>query len=397
MTHRAVIVGCSALPVGRYQTRPSDETQVVEHELLAQLVIKAVADAGIERERVGAVVVAQPRPYTRQQYFSTFITSYLQIPCDGIVMEVLGNGLTGALAFDKAIDEVALGRAEVALALGINMETGVSARDHMMESMRKTGDVDFHAPAGFTPISWYALDMQRYMFEYGVSRAEIAGVAVKNRSHAMHNPLAQFRKPVTLDEVLAQRLIVEPLGLYEVPPRGDGAACVVIASEDYAKRLGMPYVAIRSRAFHHEGIHQIGDVPNDMIGFPAATKAAKAGFEAANLGPDAVDLAELYAPCTIVEVLASEAVGLIPRGLGAQAASTGITSIGGRIPIGTSGGLTSRGHPSYATPLYSVVELFDQLRGRARARQVEGARIGFLMNELGNYNAALVHILEASR
>ena len=162
------------------------------------------------------------------------MASYLKLPCTGIVMEVLGNGLTAALALDKAIDEVLLGRAEVALAMGVNMETAISARDHMMESMRKTGDVDFHTPAGFTPISWYAIDMTRYMYEHGVSRADIAAVAVKNRAHAVLNPLAQFRKPITLAEVLAQRPIVEPLGLYEVPPRGDGAACVVVASEDYA-------------------------------------------------------------------------------------------------------------------------------------------------------------------
>ena len=397
MSCRPVIIGCSALPVGRYQTPSDAEVHVLEHELLARLVVEAMADSGAERERVGAIVLAQPRPYTRQQYFSTFMTSYLRIPCDGIVMEVLGNGLTGALAFDKALDEVALGRTEVALALGINMETAISARDHMMESMRKTGDVDFHAPAGFTPISWYALDMQRYMFEYGVSRAEVASVAVKNRGHAAHNPLAQFRTPISLEEVLAQRPIVEPLGLYEVPPRGDGAACVVIASEEYARRRGLSYVIVRSRAFHHEGVHQIGDVPADMIGFTAAATAAAAGFEAAGLGPDAVDLAELYAPCTIVEVLASEAAGFFPKGLGAHAAATGMTSLGGKIPIGTSGGLTSRGHPSYATPLYSVVELFDQLRGRAGPRQVDSARIGFLMNELGNYNAALVHVLEAAK
>lgn len=397
MSCRPVIVGCSALPVGRYQTAPDALSQVVEHELLAKLVIQAMADSGAERDRVGAVVVAQPRPYTRQQYFSTFMTSYLRIPCDGIVMEVLGNGLTGALAFDKALDEVSLGRAEVALALGINMETAVSARDHMMESMRKTGDVDFHSPAGFTPISWYALDMKRYMFEHDVTRAQVAAVAVKNRAHAVHNPLAQFRKPITLEDVLAQRPIVEPLGLFEVPPRGDGAACVVIASEDYARRKGLPHVVVRSRAFHHEGVHQLDDVPTDMIAFNAAAKAAKAGFEAAGLGPDAVDLAELYAPCTIVEVLASEAAGFIPKGQGAHAAVSGATSLGGSIPIGTSGALTSRGHPSYATPLYSVVELFDQLRGRSGKRQVAGARIGFLMNELGNYNAALVHVLEAAQ
>ena len=397
MTRRAAIIGTGAIPVGRYQTGADAPIQVVEHELLARLIVDTVEESGVERARIGAVVVAQPRPYTRQQYFSTFLTAYLRLPCSGIVMEVLGNGLTAALAFDKAVDEILLGRAEVALAAGINMETAVSARDHMMESMRKTGDVDFHAPAGFTPISWYALDMQRYMFEHDVDRALIASVAVKNRGHAALNPLAQFRKPITLDEVLAQRPIVEPLGLYEVPPRGDGAACVIVASEDYARRLGRPYVVVRGRAFHHEGVHQIADVPTDMIAFNAAAKAATSAYETAGIGPDDLDLAELYAPCTIVEVLASEAAGLVPRGRGAHAAAAGETSLGGRIPISTSGGLTSRGHPSYATPLYNLLELCDQLLVRAGPRQVDGARLGLMMNELGNYNAALVHVLEAAR
>ena len=397
MTQRAAIIGTGAIPVGRYQTIPGALIQVVEHELLARLIVDTVEESGVERQRIGAIVVAQPRPYTRQQYFSTFLTAYLRLPCSGIVMEVLGNGLTAALAFDKAVDEILLSRAEVALAVGINMETAVSARDHMMESMRKTGDVDFHAPAGFTPISWYALDMQRYMYEHDVDRALIASVAVKNRGHAALNPLAQYRKPITLEEVLAQRAIVEPLGLYEVPPRGDGAACVIVASEDYARRLGRPYVVVRGRAFHHEGVHQIADVPTDMIAFNAAANAATSAYESAGIGPEDLDLAELYAPCTIVEVLASEAARLAPRGCGAHAAAAGETSLGGRIPIATSGGLTSRGHPSYATPLYNVVELCDQLRNRAGPRQVDRARLGLMMNELGNYNAALVHVLEAAR
>ena len=132
-----------------------------------------------------------------------------------------------------------------------------------------------------------------------------------------------------------------------------------------------------------------------MSAFDAARQAAQTAYAQAGVGPADIDVAELYAPCTIVEVLVSEAVGLVPRGQGARAAEAGETRLGGRIPISTSGGLTSRGHPAYVTSLYNYVELADQLRGRAGERQVRDARLGLATGELGNYNAALIHVLEA--
>lgn len=393
---RAAIIGSSAIPVGRYQTAQDAPLQVVEHELLAKLIVEAMADAGVDKTDVKAIVCAQPRPYTRQKYFSTFMASYLRLQCTGIVMETLGNGLTAALAFDKAVDEVLLGRADVAIAMAVNMETGTPSAEHMRDSLRTTGDVDFHAPSGFTPISWYAMDAVRYMHQYQVSREQLASVAVKNRFHASLNPLAQYRTPISIEEVVSQRPIVEPLGLYEVPPRGDGACVVVIASEEVARQLKKPYALIRGRGFFHEGAHQINEIPNSMIDFDAASTASLLAYEAAGVTVNDIDFAELYAPCTIVEVLASEAIGLLPRGEGAARAAAGETRLGGSIPISTSGSLTSRGHPPYATPLYNTIEMAEQLRHRAGERQVKSAEIGLMMNELGNYNAALVHIMEAA-
>jgi acetyl-CoA acetyltransferase len=161
-----------------------------------------------------------------------------------------------------------------------------------------------------------------------------------------------------------------------------------------AKSLGKRYLRLRGRGFHHEGAHQISEVPNDMIAFDSAARAAQAAFAEAGISARDVDLAELYAPCTIVEVLAAEAVGLVPRGRGARAAAEGETALGGRIPVNTSGGLIARGHPPYVTPLYSYVELAEQLRHRAGERQVDAAEIGIVSAELGNYNAALIHVLE---
>lgn len=395
MTRTVAVLGGAAASVGKLQTPAEAPTQAVEHEILAPLVIEAVEAAGLSKHDIGAMVFAMNRPYTLQKYFPTFLANYLRLPLAGTLMEVLGNGMTGGLAFDEAVNVVASGEADVALALGINMESATSSADHSMSSMRATGDIDFHTVFGFTPIAWYAMDAVRYMHEFGATRAELASVAVKDRDHAALNPIAQYRKPITLEQVLAQRPVVEPLGLYEVPPRGDGAVCLVVASEDVARASGRPYARLRGRGFAHEGAHQINEVPNDMTAFVSAQEAARKAYAEAGVGPGDLDLAELYAPCTIVQVLVGEAMGLTPRGRGAAAAAAGETRLGGRIPICTSGGCLSRGHPSYVTGLLTIYELWEQLTRRAGARQVANARLAAGSCELGNYNAALIHILEA--
>jgi acetyl-CoA C-acetyltransferase len=395
MTRRVAVIGGAASPIGKLQTAADAPLQALEHEILAPLVLDAMAAAGLPKEEIGALVFALCRPYTLQKYFATFLANYLRLPLEGTIMEVLGNGMTGGLAFDEAVNTVAAGRAEVALALGINMESQATSADHAMSTMRATGDVDFHTIFGFTPISWYAMDAVRYMHEHGATRAELASVAVKDRRHASLNPIAQFRKPLTLDEVLAARPIVEPLGLYEVPPRGDGAVCLVVCAEEIAKATRRPYALVRGRGFFHDGAHQINEVPNDMTAFASAQAAAATAYRDAGIGAADLDLAELYAPCTIVQVLVTEAMGLTPRGRGAAQAAAGETALGGRIPVCTSGGCLSRGHPAYVTGLLTIYELWEQLTHRAGERQVRSARLGAGSCELGNYNAALIHVLEA--
>ncbi len=389
------IIGAAGAPVAKHQKPREAAIQVLERELLAGVVVEALADAGIDKQAVGSLVFGLERDYPKQRYFATFMANYLKMPCDGTVVEVVGNGMTGGLAFDQAAGEIQLGRADVALALGVNMESAIPTAEHLGNTMRHVGDVDFQTIFGFPPISWYAMDAVRYCHDFGATRAEIAMVAVKNRAHARLNPLAQYREPLTLEEVLAQRLIVEPLGLYEVPGRGDGAVCLVLAREEVAKSLGRPYVRLKGRGFHHEGAHQITETPTDMTEFNAAKRAVATAYADAGVGAADMDFAEVYAPCTIVEVLVSEALGLVPRGAGARAAADGETRLGGRIPICTSGGCLSRGHPPFITGLYNFVEVAEQLRHRAGERQVRDASLALTAAELGNYNAALVHVLEA--
>lgn len=390
----ATILGGAALPIGKLQSAPDADIHTLEHELLLEMVLQATEQAGVDKRDIGSIVLPLMREYTKQRYFGIFMANALGIECTGSMIEARGYGLAGGLALDLGINEILLGRAKVALVMGANFESAVPSPRHTSRSMRSTGDVDFHMPAGFVPISWYAMDAVRYMHEYGVSRADIASVAVKNRYHASLNPLSQFKKPITLDDVLGARLIVHPLGLLEVPARSDGVVCLVVASEDVAKATGRPYARVRGRGFQHDGSLQIDDRGGDMTAFVSAQKASATAYAQAGITAKDVDFAEVYAPCTIVEVLVSEALGLFPRGEGARGAADGETTLGGRIPISTSGSLMSRGHPPNVTGLYNALEVFEQLTGGAGERQVQDAAIGLCTSELGNYNAAMIHIME---
>jgi acetyl-CoA acetyltransferase len=385
-TPDAYVVGVGALPVGNY-------SHLLEHEMIVGAFLAAVADAGVTKEQIDALIFSHPRIYADQRYFATFIAGYLELPVGDVLMEVLGNGMTGALAFDTAVERVKTGQAQVAVALGVSRELHIPTPRHMEFTMRTVGDVDFHAPFGVTPIAWYAMNATRYLAEFNVSHETLATVAVKNRRHASLNPIAQYRKEITVEDVLNARPIVRPLSLLDVPPRSDGAAAIIVASPAVAQALGRDQVGVVARGFHHEGVHQVAAVPESLVEFESAKIASAKALDAAGITSQAIDLAEVYAPCSIIEVILSESIGLFPRGEGAHAAAAGETSLGGRIPIATSGGCGSRGHPPMATPLYQVVELVEQLRGDAGARQVVGAEVGITASELGDYNSTLVHVL----
>jgi acetyl-CoA acetyltransferase len=153
-------------------------------------------------------------------------------------------------------------------------------------------------------------------------------------------------------------------------------------------------VLVRGRGFEHEGLHQLSDRRSDALDYASLRGAAARALASAEVALGDMSLYQLYAPCTIVEVLATEALGLFERGRGAWAAHAGLTSMGSSHPVNTCGGLLSRGHPPEATPLYDIVEAVEQLTGRAGPRQIAGARLAMTVSELGKYNAALVHVLE---
>ena len=387
---RVAIIAAAAAPVGRYANR----SPLSEQELLADIAAKALEDARVNSTDVGSAVFTTVTPNTIQQGFATHMAARLGLNCNAQLSQIMEMGITGGLAFDAAASDILLGRTQIALALGVSYASGGDPTHAMLQGLRVVGDAEFQAPFGATPIAWYAMDMQRYMHDNGVDRETIAHVALKSRNFARSNPLAQFKDPLSLEQVLSAREIVAPLGLYEVPAIADGAICLVLASETLAQSLGLPYVLMQGRGFCHDGRHQMGDTYHDMTEFPALRAATDDALKQAQKKLGDIDVAEIYAPCTITEILATETLGWFEKGQGAAACVTGKTSLNGLIPINTSGGCLSRGHPPALTALYGILEIREQLLGLSQTRQVKNARLGLTSCEAGNYNASIVHIFE---
>jgi acetyl-CoA acetyltransferase len=235
-----------------------------------------------------------------------------------------------------------------------------------------------HRPAQSALMDVYAAMARRFFARGGGSAADAAAVAAKNRAHARSNPRAQFREPVTADEVLASRMIADPLRLLMCSPVADGAAAVVVCSGERARaRDALDRVRVDACTLRSGGS---GDVEADG----AVRRAAAAAYGAAAVGPADLDVVEVHDAAAPAELWTYEQLGLCGAGDAPALLAGGVTRMGGRCPVNPSGGLLSRGHPVGATGLAQVVELADQLRGRCGPRQVDGARMALAQNSGGH-------------
>ncbi|MGH9231521.1 MAG: thiolase family protein [Acidimicrobiales bacterium] len=240
----------------------------------------------------------------------------------------------------------------------------------------------------------YAATARRFFARGGGSAADAAAVAVKNRGHAACNPRAQFRQHVTVEQVLASRMIADPLRLLMCSPVADGAAAAVVCSGQRARSGGATRpVRVEACTLRSGGS---GDIERNG----AVRRAAAAAYEAAGVGPTDLDVVEVHDAAAPAELWTYEQLGLCEAGGAPELLADGVTGLGGRCPVNPSGGLLSRGHPVGATGLAQVVELADQLRGRCGARQVEGARLALAQNSGGHLSGeeavAVVTILSGS-
>lgn len=241
----------------------------------------------------------------------------------------------------------------------------------------------------------YAMGARWHMSRFNSTQHQLAVICSKNHRHGSLNPLAQFQKPMSVEEVLADKSVAWPLTRAMCAPVGDGAAAAIVCSERYLKKLsGARPVKIRASVLGTGSDRHIDD-PD--IG----ERLVKQAYEQAGLGPEAIDLAELHDATSWGELHQTESMGFCPMGEGGPYAESGATTLGGARPINTSGGLECKGHPIGASGLSQIYEIVTQLRGEADKRQVAGARIGLTENGGGNIGveeaAMCIHILEKQK
>lgn len=283
---------------------------------------------------------------------------------------------SGSSAVNLAFHTIRSGAAEVAIAMGVE-QLNHEDKSRPFNALRGSTDIDEigegtpgEIAANSVLMEYYAAVAQEYLDTTGATPRDFALVAVKNRRHAAENPLAHFRKPQTAEEVLTARMVSPPLTLPMCSPLTDGAAALVLCSEAYAQRFDGPTIEIVASEI----------APGTGRESNPVGDAASAAYRASGYGPWDFDLIELHDAAAPAELIQYGEIGLCEPGRGYELIRAGVTSLGGRMPVNTSGGLLSRGHPLGATGCAQLVELCTQLRGRAGGRQVANAKLAMAVN-----------------
>ncbi len=294
-------------------------------------------------------------------------------------------------AVRQAVMAVRSGMADVALAGGVEVMTDLSG-DAVRYWLGVSGETEWERLSGTTFAGVYAQMASAHMREYGTTKEQLSHVAVKNHDNGAKNPKAQLGFTCTLEDAVNAPSVADPLTLYHCCPTTDGAAAALIVSEDVVEEFTDEPIRVAGvgAASDRVGLFQ----RDSYNAVPAAEKAGASAYEEAELGPEALDFAEVHDCFVIAELMAYEDLGFCERGEAGPFVESGATRRDGELPVNTSGGLKSKGHPIGATGAGQVVEAFDQLRGRAGERQLDDPKVGLTHNVGGSGGAAVVHIFE---
>jgi len=302
---------------------------------------------------------------------------------------VEGACATGSIALITGYMNVASGLADLVLVIGVEKMTEVPT-SIATEIMGKAGDAIWEYPFGTTFPGYYAMIANAHMAEYGTTEDQLAMVSVKNHYYGSLNPYAQMQKEITLEKALTSYTVAYPLKLYDCSLITDGAAAVLIASEERAKAISKKPIWIVGAGIATDTL-RLGD-RKSLTSILSAKEAAKIAYKMAGVGPANIDVATVHDCFTIAEIIAYEDLGFCEKGEGGKLIQAKETYVGGRIPVNVDGGLKSKGHPIGATGVSMAIEITKQLRGEAGERQVKNAETGLAHNVGGTGQVTAVHI-----
>lgn len=360
-------------------------------DIFVEAAQKAITDAGVDHIDSLYVGCMSPGLFVGQEHLGAVVADYLGVmPVPATRVE--SACASGGAAFRQAFLEVASGASEIVLAGGVEKMTDGA---DVTEALATAADQEYEVYQGITFPGLYAMIATAHMHEFGTTREQLAAVAVKNHRNGAKNPNAQFRSEVTAEQVMASTMVADPLRLLDCSPVSDGAAAVIVASLDVAKKLKKPYARVLASAQASDTIALHSR--ESLTTLKSVVDAAGKAYAMAKLKPADLNLIEVHDCFTIAEIVVSEDIGLFEKGKGGEAAAQGLTSLeGGKIPINTSGGLKAKGHPVGATGVAQIIELYEQLTGKAGARQVKEARRGMAQNMGGSGASCVIHILEGA-
>jgi acetyl-CoA acetyltransferase len=393
MSRKVVVAGVGMIPF----TKPGASLPYPEMAAIATRA--ALADAGVDYAVIQQAYAGYVYGDSTSGQRALYDVGMTGIP----IVNVNNNCSTGSTALFLARQAVASGSADCVLALGFEqMEHGALVakyQDRPTPFERFDAETDALVGLPDVPLAlrYFGGAGLAHMRKYGTRMETFAKIRAKASRHAVHNPLALFRKEVTVDDVMASPTLIPGVmtRLMACPPTC-GAAAAVLMSEDFARRHGIaPAVWIAAQAMTTDtpSTFEAHDMMQ-LVGYDMARAAARQTYEQAGIGPDDVDVVELHDCFAHNELLSYEALGLCPEGGGERFVDDGDNTYGGRVVTNPSGGLLSKGHPLGATGLAQCFELTQQLRGNAGARQVAGARVA-LQHNLGLGGACVTTLYRA--
>ena len=360
-------------------------------DLCTEAGVAAIEDANVAGEQIDAMFVGSMSAgrFIGQEHVGALVADYVGLGGELHVQatRVEAACASGGLAFRQAVAAVASGMSEVVVAAGVEKMTDVFDATDVLAG---AADSEWESFAGATFPGLYAMITCDYMHKYGLTREQLAQVAVKNHYHGARNPFAQFRSEITQSTVMKSTIVASPLRLFDCSPVSDGAAVVIVCPLERAKEFTDTPIKVMASAQAGDTI-ALHDRP-DFSTMGATVKAGNSAFNQAKLERKDIDFVEVHDCFTIAELCAIEDLGVVPKGTAGKFTEEGETQIGGKLPVNTSGGLKACGHPVGATGIKQVWEVVQQLRGEAGKRQVDGAEIGMTQNVGGTGATVVSHI-----